>query len=66
MGLWGMIIRAGPGGGALVLGWLSTFWGLQLPVIGSALLALAIAILLLPQFRVVDEEVKRGVEQPPG
>ena len=62
MGLWGMIIRAGPGGGALLLGWLSTFWGLQLPLIGAAAAALLIGLLLLPKFRVVNEEVKRGAE----
>lgn len=62
MGLWGTIIRAGPGGGALFLGWLSTFWGLQVPLIAAAAVALGIGVFLLPQFRIVDEVVKDGNE----
>lgn len=43
MSLWGLINRSGPGLGALILGWMSTYVGFHWPLIGAALVSAAIS-----------------------
>lgn len=46
MSLYGMTIRAGPAVGALMMGFLSEYWGLQWPLIVGCLLALIVCWLV--------------------
>jgi predicted MFS family arabinose efflux permease len=40
MGLYGVVARGGPAAGALIMGWLSEYFGLRAPVAGGAVLCL--------------------------
>ncbi|MBM3485133.1 MAG: MFS transporter [Alphaproteobacteria bacterium] len=45
MSLYGMIFRGGPAVGALIMGWLSEYFGLQAPVIGGGILCIMVALI---------------------
>ncbi len=60
MSLWGLIFRGGPALGALLMGWLSGYFGLALPVLaGGALCAAAGLAVWLRRARLA-----RGLEEP--
>ena len=46
MSLYGMIFRGGPAAGALIIGTLSEFFGLRLPLAGGAVFALAVWLVI--------------------
>ena len=59
LGLWGMIFRGGPAIGALMMGWLSGFFGLQWPVgVGGGLCILVILFMWMRTMPLLkDQEV---------
>jgi MFS family permease len=62
MSLWGLVLRGGPALGALVIGSVSTHWGLHVPLIGSAVIFLVVWTFML-RFRGV---MASSLEVTPG
>ncbi|HLJ63753.1 MAG TPA: MFS transporter [Stellaceae bacterium] len=61
MGLYGMLFRAGPAFNAMAMGWLSSFWGLQLPVALGAGLCLLFWVWARSRQGFIEEALEREV-----
>ena len=61
MSLYSLNFRAGPSIGAMLIGGLSSFFGLQITVAGSAILCLLAVLVILPRWR----RIAAALESPP-
>jgi predicted MFS family arabinose efflux permease len=65
MGIYGVVARGGPALGALVMGWLSEFFGLLVPVFGGAVLCLILWGWARTWSGRMSAELERDPETPP-
>jgi MFS family permease len=64
LSIWGIVLRAVPAAGALVMGWISDYAGLRAPLVGASLLCLAAGLLLTRTARRDIRALEHGLGAP--